>query len=233
MNTKAASSSPTTEVMPGARCKTCEQPVIRSVGIGMLSKGTAVQILYCSNKLCTNHHGNTWKEGETLPAFLDVSRTAIAISREAEARYAELYRKMMVEVKGLMEDGDISHTTSICAMYLASRAHAINADKAQFKLEGITDADGKALGDWEVTIKLLAKPALKKAKAKTMPTVDKKTKRASAPSAFIEQMDMLYADFSKYSDGDAAVPFVVLRESLISALNEYDACRETLIAKGA
>lgn len=42
------------------------------------------------------------------------------------------------------------------------------------------------------------------------------------PAVFIEQMEMLRDDFQKYSNGDKAVPFVVLREAIIAALNEWD-----------
>ena len=47
----------------------------------------------------------------------------------------------------------------------------------------------------------------------------------SAPvgKTFCEQMEMLRDDFARYSDGDPKVPFVVVREALVAALNEWDA----------
>lgn len=45
---------------------------------------------------------------------------------------------------------------------------------------------------------------------------------------FVEQMDMLRADFVAYSDGKKSTPFPVLREAIVAALNEYDEVREYL-----
>lgn len=46
----------------------------------------------------------------------------------------------------------------------------------------------------------------------------------------VEQMDMLRDDFVSYSEGKATVPFVVLRDALVAALNAYDAARPALLA---
>ena len=46
----------------------------------------------------------------------------------------------------------------------------------------------------------------------------------------VEQMDMLHDDFVSYSDGKPTVPFVVLRDSLVAALNAYDEARPALLA---
>lgn len=42
------------------------------------------------------------------------------------------------------------------------------------------------------------------------------------PEVLREQMEMLRDDFRRYSNGDKAVPFVVLREALVAALNAWD-----------
>lgn len=46
----------------------------------------------------------------------------------------------------------------------------------------------------------------------------------AALGVFIEQMDILRDDFVRYQEGQKSVPFVVLRESLVAALNAYDEC---------
>lgn len=43
-----------------------------------------------------------------------------------------------------------------------------------------------------------------------------------AIALLVEQMDMLRADAQKWHDGDPKVPFAVIRDALIAALNAYD-----------
>ena len=42
------------------------------------------------------------------------------------------------------------------------------------------------------------------------------------PEVLREQMEMLRDDFRRYSNGKKPVPFVVLRDALVVALNEWD-----------
>jgi hypothetical protein len=73
-----------------------------------------------------------------------------------EAKDAATYRELQREMGELIEGGQAANTTSLCAMYLAARAHKINAGKAEFKLGGLSLEDGTPIGDWKVTIKRIA-----------------------------------------------------------------------------
>ena len=48
---------------------------------------------------------------------------------------------------------------------------------------------------------------------------------------FVEQMDMLVDDYVRYQEGDKNVPFVVVRDALVSALNEYDKARPHILTQ--
>lgn len=45
---------------------------------------------------------------------------------------------------------------------------------------------------------------------------------------FIETMDRLVDDFYRYQDGDARTPFSVIRDSIVSALTEYQDVRAAI-----
>ena len=47
-------------------------------------------------------------------------------------------------------------------------------------------------------------------------------REAKEVATFIEQMDMLREDFTKYEAGHPDYPFVLIRDSVIAALNQYD-----------
>lgn len=49
-----------------------------------------------------------------------------------------------------------------------------------------------------------------------------------AVATFFEQMDMLRGDFLRYQEGDARVPFVVLRDAMVGALNAYTEAESSL-----
>lgn len=68
------------------------------------------------------------------------------------ARDAAKYRELTRQLGELLDEGTAA-TAGLCAMYLAARTHRINAEKAKFRMDGLTLEDGTAIGDWEVTIK--------------------------------------------------------------------------------
>lgn len=55
-----------------------------------------------------------------------------------------------------------------------------------------------------------------------------KTMQEALLALFVEQMDMLRDDYVKYEKGDAKVPFAVVRDATVAALNAYDEVRDTL-----
>lgn len=50
--------------------------------------------------------------------------------------------------------------------------------------------------------------------------------QSSSDAIFHEQMEMLIDDYTKYERGDKSMPFVTLRDSIVSTLNAYTAARE-------
>lgn len=73
---------------------------------------------------------------------------------EQDRKDAECYRALQAELGELLgDDGTGSNVSAQCAMYLAARTHRINAEKAKFRMDGITLEDGTPIGNWEVSIK--------------------------------------------------------------------------------
>lgn len=85
--------------------------------------------------------------------MFDTFSSRIQAAHAQDATDAALWRKAQEILGELWEAGEMAGTTQLCACYLAARAHQINAEKAEFKLENLTNMDGEACGDWIVTIK--------------------------------------------------------------------------------